>query len=133
MKLFDSTFQAIEKKLDVTLRRHTVLSGNIANNETPNYVARDVDFANEVEKIMGSHQEEMKKTNPLHLDTARLSGAHIYHDHSMPVGADGNNVDLDIQMGKLSANSREYSGALNLLTVKLRMLKAAASGRAGGF
>jgi flagellar basal body rod protein FlgB len=69
----------------------------------------------------------------MHLDIDTSNGAHIYIDKSMPVGADGNNVDLDIQMGKISANSRQYSQALNLLTVKLRMLKAAAMGRAGGF
>ncbi len=133
MKLFDPTFQAIEKKLDLTLRRHTVLTSNIANNETPNFRARDVNFASEIEKALGSNKDELKKTNPMHLDVNGLSGEHIYFDNSMHVGADGNNVDLDIQMGKLSANSRSYSGALNLLTVKLRMLKAAAMGRAGGF
>jgi flagellar basal-body rod protein FlgB len=133
MKLFDSTFNAIERRLDLTLRRHTVLSGNIANNETPNFRARDVNFSKEIEKALGVHKDEMVKTSPLHMDVTQLSGEHVYLDNSMPVGADGNNVDLDIQMGKLSSNSRDYSGALNLLSVKLRMLKSAAMGRAGGF
>ncbi|HMO16758.1 MAG TPA: flagellar basal body rod protein FlgB [Oligoflexia bacterium] len=133
MKLFDSTFSAIEKKLDLTLRRHTVLSGNVANNETPNYKARDVSFASEVAKALGSEKKEMLITNSRHMDVSSLSGSHIYIDNSMSVGADGNNVDLDIQMGKLSDNSRQYSGALNLLTVKLKMLKSAATGGRGGF
>jgi flagellar basal-body rod protein FlgB len=132
MKLFDTTFDAIEKKLDMSLRRHTVLSGNIANNETPNYRAREYSFANEVEKALGNHQEDMKRTNPKHMETSSLSGGKVFIDNSMPVGADGNNVDLDIEMGKLSANSRSYSGALNLLSVKLRMLRSAAMGGRGG-
>jgi flagellar basal-body rod protein FlgB len=133
MKLFDSTFSAIEKKLDLTLRRHTLLSGNVANNETPNYRARDVSFSNEIAKAFGSAQKDLRMTNQRHMDTSSLSGAHVYLDNSMAVGADGNNVDLDIQMGKLSDNSRQYSGALNLLTVKLKMLKSAATGGRGGF
>lgn len=132
MKLFDTTFNAIEKKLDLSLRRHTVLSGNIANNETPNYRAREFSFANEVEKALGSHQEDLNKTNPKHMETSSLSGSKVFIDNSMAVGADGNNVDLDIEMGKLSSNSREYSGALNLLSVKLRMLRSAAMGGRGG-
>jgi flagellar basal-body rod protein FlgB len=134
MKLFDTTFQAIEKKLDLSMRRHAVLSSNIANNETPNFIARDLSFSNEIAKALGSqNNEELLKTNSKHIDVTSLSGEHIYLDNSMAVGADGNNVDLDIQMGKISANSRSYSGALNLLTVKLKMLKSAAVGRAGGF
>jgi flagellar basal-body rod protein FlgB len=133
MKLFDPTFQAIEKKLDLSMRRHAVLSGNIANNETPNYIARDLSFSKEIEKALGTHKEELVRTNSNHIDMSKLTGEHIYMDNSMAIGADGNNVDLDIQMGKLAGNSRDYSGALNLLAVKLRMLKSAAMGRAGGF
>lgn len=133
MKLFDPTFQAIEKKLDLSMRRHAVLSSNVANNETPNFIARDLNFSKEIEKALGTNKEELTLTNAKHMDMTQLTGEHIYKDHSMSVGADGNNVDLDIQMGKLSSNSRDYSGALNLLTVKLKMLKSAAMGRAGGF
>ncbi len=133
MKLFDATFGAIEKKLDMSLKRHAVLSGNIANHETPNYKAREYDFAGEVEKAMGVASEDLKITSPKHMTTTTSGGSHIIHDNSMPVGADGNNVDLDIAMGKLSANSRAYSGALNMLTIKLKMLKSAAQGGRGGF
>ena len=133
MKLFDPAFDALERKLDIHLKRHAVLSGNVANNDTPNYRAREVNFAGELEKAMGEENKSLTKTNSTHMDLTRETSDHVVFDNSGAMGSDGNNVDLDIAMGKLSQNSREYSGAINLLTVKLRMLRAAASGGRGGF
>lgn len=132
MKLFDSTFAAIEKKMDLSIKRHAVLSSNIANEETPNYRAREYSFANEVEKAMGVGSNPLKTTNAKHMDVSSNASAHVEFDNSTAVGADGNNVDLDIEMGKISANSRDYSNAVNILATKLKLLKAAVSGR-GGF
>ena len=133
MKIFDSTLSAIEKKLDLSVRRHALLSSNIANEETPNYIASDYSFSSEVEKALGSDTKELKMTNGKHLDLTSTASAYVYKDKSMPVGADGNNVDLDIEMGKLSDNNRDYNGSLNLLIAKLKMIKSAVSGGRGGF
>lgn len=132
MKIFDSTFNALEKKLDLAVKRHAVLSSNVANQETPNYIAKDYSFSNEVKKALGQNSDTLKKTSAKHLDLGTNDSSHVYLDKSTAYGADGNNVDLDIEMGKLSANSRDYSNSLNLLTFKLKMIKAAVSGR-GGF
>ncbi len=133
MKIFDSTLQAIERKLDLSIKRHAILSGNIANQETPNYVAREYDFGREIESALGSDSDTITRTNGRHMDIGGSSNSHVSIDKSTPFGADGNNVDLDIEMGKLSANSRDYNSSINLLTVKLKMLKAAVSGGKGGF
>ncbi|MCB0322893.1 MAG: flagellar basal body rod protein FlgB [Bdellovibrionales bacterium] len=132
MELFDKTFNAIERKLDLHLKRHTVLSSNLANSETPHFTAREIDFAGELKKALGQHEEPLVKTNPQHMDISSSEGAHIVLDQSMPVGADGNNVDLDITTARISSNGRAYTGAAELLSMKLRMLRMAARGR-GGF
>jgi len=44
MKLIDSTLTDLQLALDVRLRRHEVLSANIANADTPGYEAKDLDF-----------------------------------------------------------------------------------------
>jgi flagellar basal-body rod protein FlgB len=132
MELFDKTFNAIEKSLDLRFKRHVVLSSNTANSETPNYKAREIDFAGELEKALGRDEQVLTKTNPQHMDLHGQEGAHIVYDNSTPVGADGNNVDMDINMGKLAANSRSYSNAVDLLNVKLQILRMAARGT-GGF
>ena len=130
MKLFNNTMEAIERTMDQRIRRHTLLTSNVANSETPNYRARDMDFGAELEKILNKQPEDsLVKTSEKHMDTARLSEAHVILDNEGAMGADGNNVDLDLAMGKLSENSRAYQSAVNLLGVELRLIKNAARGR----
>jgi len=129
MKLFDKTFDGIEKAMDVRFKRHAVLSSNVANVETPNYRAREFDFAGEVAKALG-RGEELLRTSSKHMDISSSEGAHIILDNSGAMKADGNNVDLDLTMGRLSTNASALESAANYLTLKLRMLKAAA--KAGG-
>ena len=133
MKIFDNVFSALEKSMDIRYKRHAVLTGNVANADTPGYHAREVDFAGELNRVIhGSGPEALVKTNPRHMDTSTDSAAHTILDESGAIGADGNNVDLDIQLGKVSSNSRSYQSALSLYDMKLRLLRLAARPRTGG-
>ncbi len=131
MKIYDTTFDLLQRAMDVRMKRHAVLSSNIANSETPNYKARELDFAGELNKVLTQNTQSVEKTNPLHMDLDDSSTAHIVFDNSAAVGADGNNVDLDISMGKLAENVRGYSNASTWLGVQLRLLKNVARGRLG--
>ncbi|MCC6933489.1 MAG: flagellar basal body rod protein FlgB [Deltaproteobacteria bacterium] len=130
MNLFgDAGFKVLERSLDLRIKRHALLTSNVANSETPGFKARELDFAGELEKAVGKQNESLAKTNPGHQDLASLQASHIVFDNSGAVGNDGNNVDLDINVGKLSSNAAGYNHAVNLLTMKLRILRDAASGR----
>jgi flagellar basal-body rod protein FlgB len=132
MKLFDNTFVALERKLDLYTKRHLLLSGNVANSETPNYKARELDFAGELEKVLRSDSDSIMKTNPKHIGLTNANGPHIVFDNTGAVGSDGNNVDLDIMMGKISRNAHEYNNAAMLMTMQLRILRKTTSGGQGG-
>lgn len=129
MKLFNETMDLIEKSMDLHFKRHMLLSSNIANSETPNFKAKELDFAGELQKVLDPNNETLEKTSPLHMDVTSAAGSHIVTDNTGAMGADGNNVDLDVSMGKLADNSREYGNAVSWLGVQLRMLKNAARGR----
>ena len=131
MKLFDETFDALERKLDLHFRRHMLLTGNIANAETPNYRAREYDFSGELSKALGMDDSQVKKTNPLHMDAGEESGSHVVFDNSGPMAANGNNVDLDLQLGKLGSNERGFANATNFLLIKFRILRTLATGQGG--
>ena len=129
--IFDKTMNTIEKSMDLRTRRHAILASNIANGETPNYRAREYDFASVLERA--THQSEMVTTNARHLDLEESSGnPHIVFDKTGALGSDGNNVDLDVQVGKVSENARMYDSAANYLSVKLRMLRDAVRGPSAG-
>ena len=132
MKLFDATCTALEKSMDLQLKRHSLLASNIANSETPNYRARDLDFAGELKRAIGDTSSPLVQTNERHLDVAsETNPAHVVLDTSGRVGADGNNVDLDISMGKLSSSVRDYSNAITLMQQKFRNLRYIVTGARG--
>jgi len=134
MKLFnDRAMQLSEKMLDLSHRRHKILASNAANSETPAYRARDLDFAKELDRAYDVGDKNrvpanhLLRTDAQHLDIdfQPFKRVRAVYDNSGAVGADGNNVDLDINMGKISSNSGQYTNTLSLLTMKLKMLRTA--------
>ena len=109
-KLFDRTVPGLEKALDLNWRRNEAITSNIANAETPQYRATDVQFAGELERaFQGQANTSIRKTNTKHMDVQSGESARLVADLSGATKGDGNNVDIDIQMGKLVYNSGKYS------------------------
>lgn len=124
-KLFDTQVTGLAKSMDLTAQRNKVIASNVANTETPGYRAKDLNFANELERAFSAKDTKgMQISHPKHIATSAGNGlATIIEDQSGVTKPDGNNVDLDLQMGQLSYNSGKYSSAANLLRKKLSFLK----------
>ena len=122
-KIYDNTFPGLEKALDLSWRRNQVISANIANAETPQYRAADLNFAGELERAYGQQAESLMRTNSQHLDITSNSSAHLIPDLAGATKGDGNNVDLDIEMGQLAFNSGKYTTTAALLRKKTTILK----------
>lgn len=131
MTIFDKTMDALAKNMELAYRRHTVLATNVANAETPNYRAREFDFNGELQKALSKDDSPVMKTNPLHMDVGEPGRSHVIYDNAGTVGADGNNVDMDVEMGKLTSNSGRYDSAVTMLQLKLQMLQLASRSRGG--
>jgi flagellar basal-body rod protein FlgB len=67
-KLFDKTMGLVQRSLDIRAARHQVVSGNIANVETPDYLSKDLPFQKVFERSLeGPPVLPLKKTHPHHL------------------------------------------------------------------
>ncbi len=125
-KLFDRTVPGITHSLDLYLKRNEAITSNIANAETPMYRAVDVDFAGELERAFDpSSSSALKKTHSKHMDLSGEGTSKFVEDYSGATRADGNNVDIDIQMGKLALNSGKYQTGTSLVRKKLQMMRMA--------
>lgn len=122
-RIFDKTLNGLSRSLDLTWKRNQAISSNIANAETPQYRAVDVDFGRELERAFGRSQTTLAATNPKHIDTGASGPEKLVPDLSGPTKPDGNNVDLDLQMGRLAYNSGKYSIAANLMRKQLTILR----------
>jgi flagellar basal-body rod protein FlgB len=123
--IFDKTFSGLEKALDLTWRRNEAITSNITNADTPGYRATDLNFAGELRRAFAQQPTEVSKTDTSHMDLSSGEEAHLEADLAGATKADGNNVDIDIQMSELAFNSGQYSGASRLLRKKLGIIKMA--------
>lgn len=112
----------LQRSMDYHLQRHTLLSSNIANVETPGYRSVDLSFDNFMTKA-----QELQITNSQHMSApgSTLSGTVVYDDIGATPGNDNNTVSMEREMGKLSANNIRYRAVVEMLSRRLSILKYA--------
>jgi flagellar basal-body rod protein FlgB len=120
--LFDPTLSGLAEALTLHQRRHEVIASNLANVETPGYRAQELDFA-------ATLKEAFKAAGPA--GPERPGGVRppdVVPDASAPPRADGNTVDVDLQMAKLSQNGGRYVALAKILQQRIQQLKFAIDG-----
>ena len=128
--LFNSTILMLEKLLDFQSERHSMLSTNVANIDTPGYKGHDLRFSDELKKAAGRKGSmPLTKTNERHLplETGNIKGGRLVPTNDAVHRLDGNTVDLDKEMAKLAENSLYYNTAAQITTKKLRGILTAIS------
>ncbi len=114
-------FQILERLLHATKIRHGVIVSNIANADTPDYKAKDVTFDQLLKgEIMG-----LAKTNPRHISVVAAEQSGTVTAESGPEWQDRNNVELDMEVAKMTENSLLYQAAIHMLSTNIRMFKSA--------
>jgi flagellar basal-body rod protein FlgB len=125
-KIFDTSIDSVGKAMNLFWKRNQVIGSNVANVETPLYRAAELDFAGELDRAFkGTTNSNLKTTNNKHMDLTQHGNARIVNDYSGTMKADGNNVDLDLQMAKLVQNGGRYSASSTVIRKKMQMLKFA--------
>jgi flagellar basal-body rod protein FlgB len=122
-------FEQHEQALKFRALRNQVLSSNIANADTPNYKARDLDFATAMKNAQGG-QVSMRRTSDLHQQS--WSTNPMTHDvkYRVPVQPtlDGNTVETDVEQAAFAENAVHYRSTLAFLDGKIRTLRFALKG-----
>jgi flagellar basal-body rod protein FlgB len=125
-------FDALSKRMAWLTQRQTVLAENVANANTPGYVAKDLkelDFGSIVGKAQGALQ--LAATQPGHiLSPSKDTGAPVIteaDDHSL----DGNGVSIEEQMMKVSTNAADYALVTTLYKQNVDLVKSVLGGGGG--
>lgn len=103
---FASNIEQLPGLMDVAQLRHRVISQNLANVNTPGYKRLDVEFEQQLAKAL---------REPNGTASVEQIAPRIIRDNSATVRADGNNVDVDREIGQLNKNAmlfRMYSELL---------------------
>jgi len=118
-----------EQALRFRAMRNQVLSSNIANADTPNYKARDLDFGT---ALKGARQEtiSLTRTSDLHRQawgTTDSGARSVYRVPTQP-SLDGNTVSMDVEQAAFAENALQYRASLAFLDGSIRTLKFALKG-----
>jgi flagellar basal-body rod protein FlgB len=129
----DSEFRFLQKALDLRAYRQQVLASNIANADTPNYKARDFDFAKELSRAVDgqSGKVELKTTSVRHLQ-GKLDnplGVDLGYRNPLQPSIDGNTVDMDIERAQFTDNAVHYQFAVDRISSKVKSLLSAIQGQ----
>jgi len=109
-------------------QRQDVLSQNVANADTPRYIARDLKELN-FDRMVGeaSSGTKMMTTNARHIAISSLHGGK-FEDHETPdqeSDPNGNAVSLEVEMIKVAETQAQYQAAANLYAKAVTMMKTA--------
>ncbi len=131
---FDSALGIHDDALMLRARRAEVLANNIANADTPNYKARDIDFAAVLGRIQNGATESselpMQRTNSQHLNgfIEPDLAADLMFRTSVQPSIDGNTVDVQQEMARYTDNALRYQASFRFLNDKFSGLKNAIRG-----
>lgn len=118
-----------ERALSFRANRNEVLSSNIANADTPNYKARDLDFGQAL-KSARQQSISMTTTSDLHKQawgTSNQGARTMYRVPTQP-SLDGNTVSMDVEQAQFAENALQYRASLTFLDGSIRTLRMAIKG-----
>ncbi|RJX34217.1 MAG: flagellar basal body rod protein FlgB [Oxalobacter sp.] len=122
--------------LAVRAQRQQVLASNIANADTPNYKARDIDFAQALQNALNEQGANnnlgVAKTAKAHLDgnktASMLGGTPLLYRTVTQGSVDGNTVDMDVERNQFVDNALRYEAGVTLANGQLKTLLTAVQG-----
>ncbi len=115
-------FKTLEGHLRASTMRHGVIASNIANVDTPGYQARDVKFNEKLQEATIG----LRATSPGHMTPAgQVPGAGNVSTDQRPSWGDKNNVELDMEVAKMTENAVFFQAATTLLSKNIQMYKQA--------
>lgn len=129
----DDMFRFHQTALSLRAARQELLASNIANADTPNYKARDVNFADALKNAMAGTSTELPvvKTSPQHLEGntgSSIMGAPVMYRKPIQASADGNTVDMDVERAQFADNALRYEASVMFVNAKLKGLLTAIQG-----
>src|SRR5690554_5121264 len=132
--LLDDALNVHQTALNLRAQRQELLASNIANADTPNYKARDLDFRAALDGALGRSGGELRMaaTAPGHLTGEEAGGsqlaAHVGYRQELQSAVDDNTVNMDVERSAFAENSLQYEASLRFVSGVLSGMRTAIRG-----
>lgn len=127
---FDKALGIHDDAVAVRIKRAEILANNIANSDTPNYKARDVDFQALLKGAESAQPLAMAQTQTGH-NSSVISpdfASELMYRIPNQASVDGNTVDLQEEMARYTENAVDYQASFHFLNKKFKGLTNAIKG-----
>jgi len=109
----DEYFSLNQAALNLRAQRQQLIASNIANADTPNYKARDIDFSNAL-------QAALQSTTP--------APPAVQYRGVVQGAVDGNTVEMDAERSQFADNALRYEATLTLINSDVKTMLALIQG-----
>lgn len=126
MDMFDKALGVHPFSLQLRLDRAEIISGNLANVDTPGFLARDLDYGQILQQIE-SNLSSRDSRDGMVLTDADVRAQQKYRIPFQP-SMDGNTAELSVEQANFAANSMDFQTSLTFLNMKISGLHKAIKG-----
>jgi len=126
MNMIDRAFGVHEQALGMRSQRMEVLARNIANADTPQFKAQDIDFR----KVLSDTQTSaLQTTHSNHVSTDKTDSKNgLMYRVPFNVAFDGNTVELPVEQAKYGQSAADYQATLSILESRISGIRKALRG-----
>ncbi|MFN5349280.1 MAG: flagellar basal body rod protein FlgB [Polaromonas sp.] len=125
------------KALVLRSQRQQVLAANIANADTPGYVAKELNFTQALRQASGSgagrsellSSSDAKTPGHIRLDVRSSKESTSLYAKPSQASADNNSVDMDRERASFADNSLHYEATLRFINSHMRTMLSAIQGQ----
>ncbi len=126
---FDTALGIYPNALAFREKRSEILAANLANADTPNYKAKDMDFKSVLKQSMVSGVS-MERTHAGHIASQQSAfDANVMYRNPYQVSLDGNTVEAQVEQGRYAENAVQYQASLKFIGEEFADLKTALRGQ----
>jgi len=126
MDMFDKALGVHPFSLQLRLDRAEIISGNLANVDTPGFLARDLDYGRILQQVE-SNLTSRDSRDGMVLTDADVRAQQKYRIPFQP-SMDGNTAELSVEQANFAANSMDFQTSLTFLNMKISGLHKAIKG-----
>ena len=129
--MFENIFGIHEQALLLHGQRLSVLAANIANVDTPNYKARDIDFAAVLGNSDGDAPLPITLTDAAHISVSdgELPAGELKYRNPYQASLDGNTVEMPVEQAAFAENNVRYQASLTFINSQISLLQFAIAGQ----
>jgi len=129
----DSALQFHQTALSLRSARQELLASNIANADTPNYKAKDIDFASALQGAMSGNKANLPLATPSAghiggMTGESVMGSPVMYRNVLQPSADGNTVDMDVERAQFADNALRYEASVSFVSSRVKDVLTALQG-----